>query len=87
MPTSFDFDLAAALFDSVAELETILAPAAAALGRDTVSGGQLGLLIDATLDATSHTLASTAATLQADARLCRQRADDCRAYGAAVAAY
>lgn len=88
MPTSYEFDWAAAAFEqSAAQLETILAPAITALGPETVNGGQLALVIDATIDASKANLARCIEDLYASAQTCRQRATDCRAYGDAVAAY
>lgn len=85
MPTAFEFERAATLFDqAAAELESILSPSRQRLGPDTVSGGKLGLVIAATLDAAEVNVRRSVEDVQQSADLCRQRAADCLAYGAAL---
>ncbi len=88
MPTSLEFDHAAALYDRVAaDIATVLGPPAAMLGAETVSGGMLGLVVEATLDAATANVASCIRDFQDSAALCRQRAEACREFAAEITTY
>ncbi len=88
MPTSHEFDHAAALYDQVAsDIATVLGPPTALLGVETVSGGMLGLVVDATIDAATANVATCIRDLQDSAALCRQRAEACRQFAAEMATY
>lgn len=88
MPTSLDFDRAAAIYDRVAaDLETVLGPTLAMLGAETVSGGQLGLVVDATVDAATTNVNLCVGDLLDCAALCRQRAETCRQFEAELRSY
>ena len=88
MPTSLDFDHAAALYDRVvADIATILGPPTSQLGVETISGGMLGLVVDATLDAATANVATCIRDFQDSAALCRQRAEACRQFAAEMASY
>lgn len=88
MPTSLEFDHAAALYDRVAaDIALVLGPPTVLLGVETVSGGMLGLVVDATIDAATANVATCIRDFQDSAALCRQRAEACREFAAEMATY
>ena len=88
MPTSLEFDHAAALYDRVAaDLATVLGPPKSMLGAETVSGGQLGLVVDATIDAATTNVNSCIGDFLDSAALCRQRAETCRQFAVELQSY
>lgn len=88
MPTAHDFDVAAAGFESAADVaESMLATAHAHFGPETMHGGRLPLLIDLTLDSQHRSARTAAHLLRRQADLCRDRAAACRAFAAELAVH
>ncbi len=88
MPTSFEFEQAAASFDAAADrAERLLEHTRRYFGPDTMRDGKLPLLADVTVDTAVLAAASVADELRGQADTCRIRAEACRTYSRQLATY
>lgn len=88
MPTSTEFEAAAAaLFRASEETGELVGVCRPFLGSTTIKGGELGVLVETTLDTTDAQLQHTVISLDALANKCLHRAAVCEAYAASLRTY
>ncbi|GGO20376.1 hypothetical protein [Micromonospora parathelypteridis] len=88
MPTADDYEAAAAVLDTAAQMTaTLIEPARAALGAGAMVGGQITGMVTDELDAAAGILDRVSAELTQLAGTCRERAETCRQALAAEDAY
>lgn len=88
MPTAFEFEQCASWFEEQAATMTgVMGTAMEYATPETLRGGQLAVTVDLALRASHENSMEVAGRYRALAEICLERAEECRAYSAAMDDY